>query len=95
MKGVGIFATTICLLCEPAHTALGEVDVFMRAVGFALTGSDDAEPVAVDRRNCVFKISDDIFRLNNIQTDRIKNSGMATINDLRASEVGDGEPTRR
>jgi hypothetical protein len=49
----------------------GEPDVLMRAVGFALTGSDDAEPKAIDRANCVFAIKNDMFRLNNVHTDRI------------------------
>jgi hypothetical protein len=44
----------------------------MRAVGFALTGRDDAEPKAIDRANCVFAYKDDVFYLNNVQTDRIK-----------------------
>jgi hypothetical protein len=55
--------------------AHGEPDVFMRAVGFALTGSDDADPKIIDRANCVFAIKNDIFRLNNVHVDRIKVQG--------------------
>src|SRR5690242_7873184 len=44
----------------------------MRAVGFALTGSDDAEPRAIDRHDCVFAYKKDVFHLNNVHTDRIK-----------------------
>ena len=45
----------------------------MRAVSFALTG-DDADPKVIgDRTNCVFAI--DLFRLNNVQTDRITIQG--------------------
>jgi hypothetical protein len=42
-----------------------EPDVFMRAVSFALTGGDDADPKVIgDRTNCVFAIHNDLFRLN-------------------------------
>jgi hypothetical protein len=44
----------------------------MRAVGFALTGRDDADPKVIgDRTKCVFAINNDIFRLNNVYTDRM------------------------
>ena len=59
----------LLLVCGVAHS---ETDVLMRAVGFALTGRDDAEPKAIDRANCVFAYQDDVFYLNNVQTDRIK-----------------------
>jgi uncharacterized protein len=52
--------------------AHSEVDVFLRAVGFALTGSDDADPKVIgDRANCVFAIGNKIFHLNNIHLDRV------------------------
>ena len=57
-------------------TAHAETDVFMRTVGFALTGSDDADPKVIgDRAKCVFAINNDIFRLNNVHTDRITIQG--------------------
>jgi hypothetical protein len=62
--------------------ANSETDVFMRAVGFALTGSDDAEPQAIDRTNCVFAYKNDVFHLNNVQTDRVKIQG-------RQNKLGD------
>ena len=49
--------------------------VLMRAVGFALTGSDDAEPKAIDRAHCVFAIKNNVYHLNNVQTDRITIQG--------------------
>ena len=53
-----------------------EPDVFMRAVSFALTGRDDADPQVIgDRTNCVFAIHNDLFRLNNVHTDRITIQG--------------------
>ena len=57
-------------------TAHAETDVFMRTVGFALTGRDDADPKVIgDRAKCVFAINNDIFRLNNVHTDRITIQG--------------------
>jgi len=53
-------------------SARGETDVFLRTVGFALTGSDDADAKMIgDRANCVFAINNDLFRLNNVNTSRI------------------------
>ena len=50
--------------------------MFMRTVGFALTGSDDAVPKVIgDRANCVFAINNEIFRLNNIHADHITIKG--------------------
>ena len=49
-----------------------ESDVFMRAVGFALTGTDDVHIKVIDRTSCVFAINNDLFRLNNVYADRIK-----------------------
>jgi uncharacterized protein len=58
------------------HAANSEIDVFLRAVGFALTGSDDADPKVIgDRTNCVFAIEDKVYRLNNVHTDRITIQG--------------------
>lgn len=47
-------------------------DVFLQAAGFALTGSDDARVKPVDRKSCVFQIDNDVYFLNNVQTDRIR-----------------------
>jgi hypothetical protein len=46
-------------------------DVLLQAVSFAITGSDATEVVVVDRKQCVFKIKNDTYYLNNIYTDRI------------------------
>jgi hypothetical protein len=67
----------ILAACALALTLVGgvaraETDVFLRAVGFALTGSDDADPKVIgDRSKCVFAIKSKIYRLNNVHTDRI------------------------
>jgi hypothetical protein len=64
--------------------AIAETDVLLRAVGFALTGSDDAEPKIIGNpADCVFSITrtkstsftTDVFHLNNIHIDRIKVEG--------------------
>jgi hypothetical protein len=38
----------------------------MHAVGFALTGKDNADPIIDNLANCVFPINDEVFRLNNV-----------------------------
>jgi hypothetical protein len=48
----------------------------LRAVGFALTGSDDIEPKVIGSiGNCVFAIKNELFRLDNVYTDQIKIQG--------------------
>ena len=49
-------------------------DVFLQAVGFALTGSDNAKVRQINRTNCVFGITGknpEVFHLNNVHVDRI------------------------
>lgn len=38
---------------------------------FALTGRDNGEVQPVERANCVFKLHGQVFRLNNVQVDRL------------------------
>jgi hypothetical protein len=52
-----------------------ETDSLMRALGFALTGGDDADLKVIDRANCVFAIKNELFHLNNVYTDRIEIQG--------------------
>ena len=53
-----------------------ETDSLMRAAGFALTGSDNASPKVIgDRAGCVFAVKNELFRLNNVYTDRVKIQG--------------------
>jgi hypothetical protein len=61
----------VCLLGGPV---CAETDL-MRAVGFALTGSDNADLKVIDRASCVFAIKNELFRLNNVYTDGIKIQG--------------------
>jgi hypothetical protein len=53
------------------RSAWCETDVLIRMVGLALTGGNDSDPKVIDRANCVFAIKNDLFRLNNVYTDRI------------------------
>jgi hypothetical protein len=51
--------------------ANAQSDILLQAVGFALTGSDNAKVRVVNRADCIFGIGDQVFRLNNVQADRI------------------------
>jgi len=69
-------ACMLASILASSVTAHAETDAFMRTVGFALTGSDDADPKVIgDRSKCVFAIKNDIFHLNNVHTDRITIQG--------------------
>ena len=84
---IAMVVASASIFSAAAHS---ETDVFMRALGFALTGSDDAEPKAIDRANCVFAYQDDVFYLNNVQTDRIKiqeNFGGVINVDLHGDDI--------
>jgi hypothetical protein len=66
------FAFAVALMLAGGAAARGEPDAFMSAVGFALTGSDEADPKAIgNRADCVFAINNGLFRLNNVHPDRI------------------------
>jgi hypothetical protein len=70
------FACALALMLACGAAARAEPDAFMRAVGFALTGSDDADPKVIgSRTDCVFAVNSDIFRLNNVHPDRITIQG--------------------
>jgi hypothetical protein len=65
-------ACAFALVLACGASAHGETDVFMRTVGFALTGNDNVEPKVIgNRASCVFAINNDLFRLDNVHTDRI------------------------
>jgi len=73
---VTAYSLAIALMACCATLAHSEIDVFMRAVGFALTGSDDADPKSIgDRSKCVFAIKNNIYHLNNVHVDRIAIQG--------------------
>jgi hypothetical protein len=69
LRGCVFAVGVVVLLGGPVWA---ESDVLMRMVGFALTGSGNADVKIIgDRANCVFAIKNDLFRLNNVYTDRI------------------------
>jgi hypothetical protein len=72
----GMLSVAIVLIA-PAHA---ETDILLRAVGFALTGSDNAIVRPIDRAHCVFAIGRDTYRLNNVQTDRVVTKAWQNVN---------------
>jgi hypothetical protein len=83
-----IVACSIALTLACGTVAHSETDVFMQAVGFALTGSDDAVVKAIDRANCVFAYQDNVFHLNNVQVDRIQMQGW----EMKGAYTKGGQP---
>ena len=54
-----------------------EPDLLLRAVGVALTGSEDANlSVIGNRADCVFAIKNQVFYLNNVYAERVKIRGL-------------------
>jgi hypothetical protein len=76
-------------------------DVLLQAVSFAITGSDGAKVTAIDRAQCVFKVEDDTYFLNNVYVDRIsiRNWGagvvvFATVDLHGKKKVVDSSPAK-
>ena len=60
-------ACVLASILASSVTAHAETDVFMRTVGFALTGSEDVNPKVIgDRAKCVFAINNDIFPMRSV-----------------------------
>lgn len=59
------------LSAAPAFSA----DALSQAIGFALTGSDDAKVRAVDPKDCIYAVGNVTYRLNNVHVDRIALKG--------------------
>ena len=69
-------ACVLASILASGVTGHAETNVFLRTVGFALTGSDDAAPKVIgNRAKCVFAINNDIFHLNNVHIDRLAIQG--------------------
>jgi hypothetical protein len=62
-------------------------NMFMRAVVFALTGTETTDLKVVDQFNCVFAVKNELFRLNNVYTDRIK---IQSWHERRFGKIEDG-----
>ena len=70
------FAFAVALMLACGSAARGEPDAFMSTLGFALTGSDDADPKVIgNRTDCVFAVNNGLFHLNNVHPDRITIQG--------------------
>jgi hypothetical protein len=70
MRTILCAASALTIMAMGTHGA--ESDLLLQAVGFALTGSDNAKVQIIDRKNCVFRIgSYDVFHLNNVHVDRL------------------------
>ena len=82
-------ACMLASILASSVAAHAETDAFMRTVGFALTGSDDAAPKVIgNRAKCVFAINNDIFHLNNVHIDRLAIQRMATATGIGAMGYG-------
>jgi hypothetical protein len=57
---------------QPVAHAIAADEVLLRAVGFGVTGSDDAKVEVIDASNCVFRVKTEVFHLNNVQVDRLQ-----------------------
>jgi hypothetical protein len=57
------------MLCPTA--SLAESDVLLQAVSFAITGSDASKVVAINQRQCIFKVNNYTYYFDRIYTDRI------------------------
>lgn len=68
MWRIGVIAFALLVWSNTIHA---ESDILLEAISFAITGSDGANVIPIDRAKCIFRISDDTFYLNNVQTDRI------------------------
>jgi hypothetical protein len=80
VMGLPLRSTLSCAFAVGTVFLLGcpvwaEADLLMHAVGLALTGTNDAQPTVIDRASCVFAIKNELFRLNNVYSDRIKIQG--------------------
>src|SRR5262249_15532464 len=49
-----------------------ETDVLLKTVAFALTANDETRVEPIDRDGCVFRVNNEIYRLNNVRLDRIR-----------------------
>jgi hypothetical protein len=67
----GVLLTAIIIASPRAET-----DTLIAAVGFALTGSDNAKVQVINRTQCVFGIENEVFHLNNLHVERISIQGL-------------------
>lgn len=68
MRALGLMF--LCAVTWPLPVSAND-DPFLKAVSFALTGSDGGTIKVMDRRNCTFAVENDVFHLDRVETDRI------------------------
>jgi hypothetical protein len=51
--------------------AESESDLLLKTVAFALTANDETKVESLDRGDCVFRVNNEIYRLNNVRLDRL------------------------
>jgi hypothetical protein len=61
----------LTFLTSVVTTGFAAPDTLLQAVGFALTGSDNTQVQVIDRASCTFAVGNEVYHLNNIDTDRL------------------------
>jgi hypothetical protein len=60
------------LVIPTAGYADSEWDVLLKTVAFALTANEDTKVEPLDQPDCVFRINNEIYHLNNVRLDRLR-----------------------
>jgi hypothetical protein len=69
MRTTAVALTGLVLVSSVALA--GDPEVLTQAVSFAITGTDATKVTVVDRAQCIFKINNFTYYLNNVFADRI------------------------
>ena len=65
-------ALLFALFAPTAGYAESQSDVLLKTVAFALTANDETKVEPLDQGDCVFRINNEIYRLNNVRLDRLR-----------------------
>jgi hypothetical protein len=66
------FELLFALFLPTAGYAASETEVLLKTVAFALTANDETKVEPIDQGNCVFRVNNEIYRLNNVRLDRLR-----------------------
>ena len=69
---IRFFGLLFWFFVPTAGYADADSDVLLKTVAFALTANDETRVEPIDQDNCVFRVNNDIYRLNNVRLDRIR-----------------------
>jgi hypothetical protein len=69
---ITFFGLLFWLFVPTAGYADAESDVFLKTVAFALTANDETGVEPIDQGDCVFRVNNEIYRLNNVRLDRLR-----------------------